>query len=627
MTDGVYDTFIWSIMRKFNNVTRYDWNALGDYKTGSPDGNGTYSGLIGMVQSGELDTVALSFNPAHLPYEPVAVGPAVVPSDQTLVSVSKKAKPQPVEIIDWFKIPDPITYEFVGFLFLISIVLLTIFHYYDQPFAKLKKRRVTWTFCHNAFNCYTLTIDQEGFSPTNGPQQVLTAALALFMFFMIEAIFKNLLSTDKTIEKLVPQIDTIQDLLENPKFSEYIPVVFEGFWHIDGLKTASPETDEGKLWAKMMQTKNESVIKWGKSEAQMREFSKISTDLLFKFLDRKRVMIFDRELTSRIKQALCRIPKYLLTESLNFSSLELIHIATQTFSAGSLHIPLSHKLPQGVKKYLDYRYRTAFEFGLLKPKLALYANEQFPEFTQIPSPHKGYECAASRPDPFGDPQPMTLKDFRMVIRYFAAFLLTAFLLLILELLHPRVIKMIDDLRMFYKIKRPKRFKSRGKCIQKEAEQPIELMIRRLESTNQELVMTQLDQDSEGRVAYFASEAIKVVEEPVLRSVLNRKHIQSHSIKRKNRELVSRPSGQSSLTVLFRAEINMSESEKNDIKKQKDSSNDGFSKERARRSKLDKIAIQLEQEPERMFIRTNKMPFDVRNPPDSPMTQIIAQHTY
>ena len=184
--------------------------------------------------------------------------------------------------------------------------------------------------------------------------------------------------------------------------------------------------------------------------------------------------------------------------------------------------------------------------------------------------------------------------------------------------------MIDDLRMFYKIKRSKRFKSRRKRMQKEDEQPIELMIQRLESTNQELV-TQSNQDSERRVAYFASESIEVVEEPVLRSVLNRVHIQSHSIKKKNRELVAGPSGQSSLTVLIRAEINMSESEKNDIKKQKDSSNDGSSKERARRSKLNKIAIQLEQEPERMFIRTNKMPSDLTDPPDSLRAQTIAQH--
>ena len=317
LSDEAFDAFIWSILRKFNNVTRY--KILYDYKTGSPDGNGTYSGLIGRIQSGELDIAAFAFNPAYLPDEPVAVGPALLPSDQTLVSVSEETRPQPVEIIDWFKIPDPITYEFVGFLFLIAIVLLTIFHYYDQPFAKLKKRRVTSTFCHNAFNCYSLTIDQEGFSPINGPQQVLTAALALFMFFMIEGIFKNLLSTDKTVEKPVSQIDTIKDLLENPKFSERIPVVFDGLWHIDGLKTASSETDEGKLWAKMMQNKNESVINWGNSETP-----KIMIDLILKFLDRKRVLILDHEFAPRIKQGLCRLPMDIVTEFTNFSSIELI---------------------------------------------------------------------------------------------------------------------------------------------------------------------------------------------------------------------------------------------------------------------------------------------------------------
>ena len=414
LPDEAFDTFLWSILRKFN-VTRC--KILDDYKTGSSDGNGTYSGLIGRIQSGELDTAAFAFNPAYLPDEPVAFGPALLPSDQTLISVSEETRPQPVEIIDWFKIPDPITYKFVGFVFLIAIVLLTIFHYYDQPFAKLEKRRVTSTFCHNAFNCYSLTIDQEGFSPINGPQQVLTAALALFMFFMIEGIFKNLLSTDKTVEKPVPQIDTIQDLLENPKFSEHIPVVFDGLWHVDGLKTASPETDEGKLWAKMMQNKNESVIKWGNSETQMTETSKIMTELLLKFLDRKRVLILDREFTSRTKQVLCRLPMDIVTESTNFSSMELIHIATQTFSPGSLHMPLSHKLPQAVKKYLEYRYRTVFEFGLAKPKISLFANVPFPDFMNILSPHKGHECAESRPDPFVDPQPMALKDFRMVLRY------------------------------------------------------------------------------------------------------------------------------------------------------------------------------------------------------------------
>ena len=167
---------------------------------------------------------------------------------------------------------------------------------------------------------------------------------------------------------------------------------------------------------------------------------------------------------------------------------------------------------------------------------------------KIASPGKGNECAASRRDEFGDPQPMALKDLRMVIRYLAAFLLAALLLLVGEILASRIMKIIDHLWMFFKCKRSKRFKSRRKCVEKK--QPIELMIQRLESTNQELVVTQSDRDSGGRVAYFGSEAIEVVKELVLRSVLNREHIQSP--KRKNREQVAPSSAQSSLTVLIRA---------------------------------------------------------------------------
>ena len=252
----------------------------------------------------------------------------------------------------------------IGFLFLIpsSISLqalyfslpqslLTIFRYYDQPFTKLKKRRVASTFCHNSFNCFTLTIDQEGFSPTNGPQQVLTAALALFIFFLVGAIFKNLLSTDKTVEKSPPQIDSIQDLLGNPKFSEYIPVVPSGLWQMDGLMTAHPETIEGKLWAKIIQNKKESIFKWGTSDRQLLEITKTLPDFLLKFSMGQRVLIIDRTLTLMIKQILCRLPPMdLLNESTKLSSWQLIHVASQTFSPGSLHIPISTQTTIGCQK-------------------------------------------------------------------------------------------------------------------------------------------------------------------------------------------------------------------------------------------------------------------------------------
>ena len=574
----LFDTLLWSILRKrCSNFTIHDIED--DYKSGLPDENGTYSGLIGRIQSGELDSAIFIFNPAYIPFEPVYPGPVLFPSDQTLVSVSKEIKPQPIEIIDWFKMLDAISYEYIGFSSWIASVLLTFFHYYDQPFLKLKKKQVASTFCHNAFNSYALTIDQEGFSPINAPQQVLIASYALFLFFLIQSYFKNLLSTDKTVERALPEIDSIHDLLENPAFAEYIPVVPEGLWQMEGLMRALPQTEEGRLWAKIMQNKDESIIKWGTSAKEIIKTTSRLSNFLVGFGHQKHVLIFDQALTVKLKLFLCRIPMDYLTAATDLSSMKLVHVATKTFLPGTLHILLSHHTPDYAKKVFEYAYRNILEFDLFKHKMFQAAYEHYPDLNLL-SPVEGMKYAESHPNQMADPEPMTLQDFRKVFIYFVFLIIGSFLILVGEVFAHSSIKTMNDYWIFLQVKRSKRYKSRRKCVEKEEELPIELMIQRLESDEQEIQVVESTLDSEGSVAYSTQDIIYVVEEHVLDSILNREHEKATQRPSHHQDPVAGPSCQGN-------------KQRSVFKSQK------------------KNAVAPDPESERMFIRTNKMPFDVK----------------
>lgn len=57
----------------------------------TPDENGTYSGVIGMIQRHEQDIGWLNIRPDSLPFEPGKIAPPLVPADVTIISHRNKS--------------------------------------------------------------------------------------------------------------------------------------------------------------------------------------------------------------------------------------------------------------------------------------------------------------------------------------------------------------------------------------------------------------------------------------------------------------------------------------------------------------------------------------------------------
>ena len=462
-TRETIDAFLYAMIRKRfgNNYTLFDISA--DYKNGFPDGNGTYNGVLGRVQSGKLDFAVFLFNPAANPHEPVYVGPTMMPSDQKIISYANATEKKSVEVIDWLFGFDQLSYKYFCIACYIFIVFLTFLSLTGCTKSMLLILKLANSrFWRNVGQTNSLIMNQGGFDGYEVlSSRILLIAFGFFIWFSIDGIFSNLFQVEKTIEKLPPRIDSLKDLLDDPNITPAIP---DGLWHLDTLRRASPETDEGKLWARINEKLPDSIIKWGFTEKTGSVTAESVTRFLIPFFNRSLVLILDEFVLSKMKLVFCRVPIHTMLDMENVTTLDLCHLSKKTFGPGSLNIPISHHTPHPVRKILEYSYRTYNEFGLIKPKMFYWAEADYPEYMGVTPYTEGLECANKRPDPMADPQPMSLKDFNGVFKYFFILLFMSSIVLVLEILCPNVFEVLEDFRIYIGFRRSKVSKRRRKRV-------------------------------------------------------------------------------------------------------------------------------------------------------------------
>lgn len=398
-----------------------------DYETGTYDENGTYTGIVGMHQRGELDMSFFVINPASTPFEPVIIGPPLVSSDMMMISSVKKLKPIEVHVVDWFSGFDAITHYYLLIICLMFSIFFIILPHFQGLI--LNSRLMIHSFTELLWKIYMLAVDQECFSPVTSAQKVLTVSFALFSFLMIQGIFTNLLSTDKVAENPPDTIDYLSDVLPGGRFENVTPVVLDGLWHTPPLRMADPNTEEGKLWKQIMRTESYSLIRSSGTRGSGNLQEKIEhLEMVSIKLDRgESYFIFTSDFTDyfTFKSVLCRVPGM-------FSSDKFVHFSRQHFSPGTLNVALSKMTDANVRLILEYSFRTILEFGLLKHSAKSSAFSQLPGTKSVMT---GLECASNIQEP-QDPNEifLSLNSLGSVLLYFGWFAVACNILLLGEIL-------------------------------------------------------------------------------------------------------------------------------------------------------------------------------------------------
>lgn len=239
------NSLISSIFNFFKvNCSTYD---IEIHDTGSPDANGSYSGIIGMIQRNEQDVGYFSVRPDSLPFEPGKMSPPWISADVTILSHRNESKNVTRQLTEF------LTFDY-NVYFYSAIVLFFIFNctyaFLELLLTERNKiiRKYFAKYREGFSQTIFLIVDQEMYTPKTLTGMILVLSPCLFAFFAVHGILLNTISADLVVNVKPQTIDTLDDLLE----LEHIqPVIFKRLYLLELLKASKNRTKLNQLWLKI----------------------------------------------------------------------------------------------------------------------------------------------------------------------------------------------------------------------------------------------------------------------------------------------------------------------------------------------------------------------------------------
>lgn len=389
---------------------------------GSPNENGSYNGLIGMVQHGQQDVAMILVRPDSLPYEPGKVTPTFFPADVTIVSRRNESK--------------KISYEFIKVLdfdMTIYIYFLTcLFFFFGCSYSFCEIVFSDKTTCKNFFQKYLntvreaidLVIDQETFSPSSMTGRVLSISACLFCFFAIYGILFNNISADMVVNIKPPVIDSLEDLLDHP----VKPYMTKNTFIHSSLKSSPKGSKLHELWLKVSASNNDLMTL---DELSSPKSLNITTNILDDIVQSKKAMILPNYFSETWSKLL--ICMFYPKES------SKLYQASQLFAPGMLTSLMNPKIDLYTEKIFTYMLTTLLETDLLKGGVQIMAKDA-PVLMNIDSRENKYnrrviQCVEQRnEDQLAEMgfSPLRAKNLSKVFRIYFVMTIFAFILNICE---------------------------------------------------------------------------------------------------------------------------------------------------------------------------------------------------
>ena len=364
-TDNMHGTFKTSLLLdplKKLNCTILRTEA---HDVGHPLDNGSYTGLIGMVQRQETDLLIVAARPDNLPHEPALVGPMLLEADAAIISGKSKQHRITREILELVNDVDPLVYTYL----VVSIIVFSVCYTTSIVLELSRKNELDdWDtltigkqFLKTIWESCVAVLDEEQFSPQSYSSRILSLFFTLGLFFGIYGMFFNYIGADLIRKNGPPNIDSIDYFVNNITHTK--PVIVKRLYLLNLLKSEPKNSTLGKLWSLMEKEQNETVLDVDKDRLEagdemyrMQMLSK-ATDLLWEVQNRKKALILPRSMARNSKMVGC---------TLNAVNISRLYISKESFAAGTLNTLMSHGIHPEIRKIFEYFGRAWNEAALME---------------------------------------------------------------------------------------------------------------------------------------------------------------------------------------------------------------------------------------------------------------------
>ena len=320
---------------------------------GHPLDNGSYTGLIGMIQKQETDLLILAIRPDSLPHEPALIGPMLLEADAAIISGKSKQHRITRQILELVNDVDPLVYTYL----LVSIIVFSIC-YTISIVMKLSREieiedwdalTVAKYFFKSVWESCAAVLDEEQFSLETYSSRILTLFFTLGLFFGIYGIFLNSIGADLIRKNGSPNIDSINYFVNNITHTK--PVIVKKLYLLNILKSEPNDSTLGRLWSLMEKEQNDTVLDADKERLEagdemyrMQVFGRL-TDLLWEVQNRKKAIIIPRSMAINSKRFGC---------TLNAVNISRLYLSKESFAAGTLNALMSHGIHPEIRKIFEY---------------------------------------------------------------------------------------------------------------------------------------------------------------------------------------------------------------------------------------------------------------------------------
>ena len=337
---------------------------------GYPLDNGSYTGLIGIVQRQESDVMIIAVRPDSLPHEPALIGPMMLEADAAIISGKPKQHHVSREILDLVKDIDPLVHTY----FIISIIVFSACYTMSILLCKENETEdwdpltVEKYFFKSIWESCAAVLDEEQFSPETYSSRILASLFTLSLFFGIYGMFLNKVGADLIRRNGPPNIDSIDYFLNNITHTK--PVIINNLYLSNLLKNEPKDSTLGRLWSLMEKDQSEAVLdidydrlNAGEETYRMEVYSKL-TDVLWQVQTRKKAIIVPRSIARNGKMFGC---------TMNPVNISRLYLSKESFAAGTLNTLMSHGIHPEIRKIFEYFGRAWNEAALMEGVGRLFA--------------------------------------------------------------------------------------------------------------------------------------------------------------------------------------------------------------------------------------------------------------
>lgn len=330
---------------------------------GAANESGIYDGLIGLIQSNKSNLVSYYFPYGVFDHEPGIFVPSPI-QDAVPHLYSKRIVGQPADLevlYVFFNFSASIWFYWVITMTICSIVILLIIQYKNND-PKIKLKKILKRLSRCGWNYAMLLIDQ---APTDVskkvPCTVIWTTIVIAIYYGIHMVFWSTLSADLSAKSPDYWIDSMEDLLYDPRNDHLQPATMKQ-WNTYRALTQSPKGSIERLLLERIESDREnSLIGIEEKYISAQWFMERILQVLNGIVDGNMVFIEESLYVDNIfSQIFC----YMTDDSRNKIS-RITKSKNYVFNMPAAMI-MSHSTHPSVVEMYTYRSLSSTEFGIFK---------------------------------------------------------------------------------------------------------------------------------------------------------------------------------------------------------------------------------------------------------------------